>query len=64
MHKITIEKGSGFGYRDEWHVMIYCKLVGEKSIGMFRNDADATLFAKAKANELGVEFEKKGENQE
>ena len=39
-----------------YRVSAFCELVGEKSLGSFSSLPDAVLFAKAKANELGVSF--------
>ena len=39
-----------------YRVSVFCELVGEKSLGSFSSLPDAVLFAKAKANELGVSF--------
>jgi hypothetical protein len=60
MHHIVVnvdERGVRFG-REDYRVSIFCKLVGEKILAGFDSLSDAELFAKAKANELGIEYVK------
>ena len=57
MHHIEIrggERGRVFG-REDYEVYLVCRLAGEKMIGWLRTKEDAELFAKTKANELGVD---------
>lgn len=64
MHHIEITKennkffSSGlYGTNPEnYFVVLVCKHVGRKLIGSFTNEPDAELFAKAKSNELRIEY--------
>jgi len=60
MHHIEVvvdERSVRFG-REDYRVSMFCKLVGEKILAGFDSLSDAELFAKAKANELGIEYVK------